>query len=76
MALDLLGLEMLGDRHVYRELGQALLNRQRTDGSWRFWAATDNRDLHTACALLCLARSARGLIPYPSVEGRRATKGE
>ena len=71
-AMDLLGLERLGEHAWFDEVGQQLVNRQHKNGCWDTHSSADPSDtLDTALALLFLSRPARVLIPHPHVTGGR-----
>jgi hypothetical protein len=73
-AMDVLGLERLGEHDWYRAMGQRLLEGQQPSGHWDTESSADPSDtLDTAFALLFLSRHARGLIPYPCVTGGSTT---
>ena len=75
--MDLLGLQLVGSHRWYSEMGQELLNRQRTDGSWRTRESARGHDVLDTCfALLFLKRATKDTIKNPSVTGGRGAPGD
>lgn len=69
-AMDLLSLRLVGSHRWYNEMGQELLNRQKSDGHWNTRSTHYPEDtLDTCFALLFLKRATKGSIPFGSVTG-------
>jgi hypothetical protein len=70
-AMDLVGLQRLGDRIWYSDIGQELITRQTDKGSWNAESSPYAQDemLDTCFSLLFLRRATKGNIPFPSVTG-------
>ena len=69
-AMDLLSLRLVGSHRWYNEMGQELLNRQKSDGHWKAGGTHEPGDtLDTCFALLFLKRATKGSIPFGSVTG-------
>jgi hypothetical protein len=69
-AMDLVGDHKLGQHLWYSEMGQQLLNKQATDGSWDTNTTLEPGDVLDTCfALLFLKRATKGTIPFPSLTG-------
>jgi hypothetical protein len=70
-AMDLVGLQRLGERIWYSDIGQELITRQTDKGSWNASSSPYAQDemLDTCFALLFLRRATKGNIPFPSVTG-------
>ena len=68
-AMDLFNLRLVGSHHWYNEMGQELLNRQRSQGHWVTRQGRGHDVLDTCFALLFLKRSTKDQIPFGSITG-------
>lgn len=68
-AMDLFDLHRVGSHNWYGEMGQELLNRQRSTGAWVTRQGRGHDVLDTCFALLFLKRSMGGQIPNGSITG-------
>jgi hypothetical protein len=69
-AMDLVGDNLIGGHPWYSEMGQALLNRQHSDGHWNSQSTHEPKDVIDTCfALLFLKRATKGAILFPDVTG-------